>query len=154
MCSSELIISPLDGVVSKIFNMSKELYVHSGQQLFEISPNGDLLAECSVLTKDIGYLSVNQPVRIQIDAFNYNQWGMIGGRISEIFTDVIISENQPYAYFRVNCSLDATKLYLKNGYEGDIRKGMSAQVLFIVTQRSIANLLYDKIDNWLNPNAN
>ena len=96
---------------------------------------------------------VSQPVEIQIDAFNYNQWGMIGGEISEIFTDVIISENQPYAYFRVNCTLDTTMLYLKNGYEGRIRKGMSAQVLFIVTERSIANLLYDKIDNWLNPKA-
>ena len=93
-------------------------------------------------------------MRIQLDAYNYNQWGVITGSVDEIYNDVIVDEAQSRAYFRVNCTLNSTKLYLKNGYEGDVKKGMSAQVLFIVAKRSLVNLLYDKIDNWLNPNAN
>ena len=52
---------------------------------------------------------------------------------------------------KVICALDSETLSLKNGYIGHIRKGMTVNANFIITQRTVFQLLYDKIDNWLNP---
>jgi HlyD family secretion protein len=33
-----------------------------------------------------------------------------------------------------------------------IKKGMTVQVRFLVTRRTLFQLLFDKADDWLNPN--
>lgn len=148
-----IIISPIEGIITKLYGISDGSYTHSGQQIIEISPNGELVAECAVKSKDIGFIYPSQKVKVKLDAFNYNEWGMLEGKVTEIYDDIFISEHQNQAHFKVYCSLDNYKLYLKNGFSGSVRKGMSAYVLFIISRRSLANLLYDKLDNWLNPNV-
>ena len=63
----------------------------------------------------------NQRVRIQVDAFNYNEWGMLQGDIIDISDDMIV-ENGSMAYFRVRCRPDRTYLSLKNGQKAYIKK--------------------------------
>ncbi|WP_449436777.1 hypothetical protein [Pedobacter steynii] len=61
-------------------------------------------------------------MRFQIDAFNYNQWGLAEGKVLDISDDIIIiNNNQPV--FKVKCSLDQNYLILKNGYKGYLKKG-------------------------------
>ena len=43
------------------------------------------------------------------------------------------------------------KQSLKNGYSRPLKKGMTLQARFVITKRSLWQLVYDKIDNWLNP---
>ncbi len=150
---AELIITaPVDGTVTQIKNISNHTFVHSGQPLFEISPKGLLIAECYILPKDVGLLHIGQHCRIQIDAYNYNDWGVITGEIIDVFDDIIPSPDNSYQYYMIYCSLDKDTLSLKNGYTRSAKKGMSARVRFIVTERTLFQLLYDKIDDWVNPN--
>jgi HlyD family secretion protein len=65
--------------------------------------------------------------------------------------DIQIVDGKPV--FKVKCSLDLEYLELKNGYKGYLKKGMTLQAHFIVTQRTLWQLLYDKIDDWMNPNT-
>jgi HlyD family secretion protein len=53
--------------------------------------------------------------------------------------------------FRVRCSLDTKFLQLKNGYKGDLKKGMTLTGRFYLTDRSLWQLLFDKVDKWVNP---
>ena len=55
------------------------------------------------------------------------------------------------SFFRVLCNLTAKSLRLKNGYTTDIKKGNTFTARFIITERSIWDLLFDKIDDWFNP---
>jgi HlyD family secretion protein len=91
------------------------------------------------------------PVRFQVNAFNYNQWGLAYGKITALPNDIQIVDGKPV--FKVKCSLDLEYLELKNGYKGYLKKGMTLQAHFIVTQRTLWQLLYDKIDDWMNPNT-
>ena len=150
--SETVIISPLDGVIQHIENISNNSYVHAGQKIIEIAPDGDLFAECYATSNDIGLLQKNLPARMQVDAFNYNQWGMLDGEIVDIAEDITITNDA--SYYKIYCSLDKNFLQLKNGYKGYIKKGMKVNVHFIVTRRSLFQLLYDKVDNWLNPTQN
>ena len=150
--SETLVTSPLDGVIQRIENLSDNSYVHTGQKIVEIAPDGDLLVECYVTSNDIGMLRKNLPVRMQVDAFNYNQWGILTGEIVDIAEDITITNES--SYYKIYCSLDKDFLQLKNGYRGYVKKGMKVNARFIVNRRSLFQLLYDKVDNWLNPTQN
>jgi HlyD family secretion protein len=144
-----IVVSPVDGVIQQIENVGNGSYIHSGQKIIEISPDGDLFAECYVTSTDIGLLKKNLPVRMQVDAFNYNQWGMLDGEIIDIAEDITITNDA--SYYKIYCSLAHNYLQLKNGYKGYIKKGMKVNAHFVVNRRSLFQLLYDKIDDWINP---
>src|SRR5690606_14157758 len=119
--------------------------------LAEISPDSGLIAETYILPKDIGYLKVGTPVNLQIDAYDYNQWGMVGGQVQSISADIFTDREQPY--FKVRCLLEKDSLSLRNGYQGKLHKGKTWQARFFITSRTLFQLLYDKVDDWLNPNV-
>lgn len=146
-----VIIAPSDGTVHPYFSFFDGMYVQSGQQILEFSPDGKLIAECYITPKDIGFIHEEMKGRVQVSAFNYNDWGTLNCTVLEIFDDVTLSADQTQSYYKVICALDSETLSLKNGYIGHIRKGMTVNANFIITQRTVFQLLYDKIDNWLNP---
>ena len=105
--------------------------------------------ECYVSPSDIGLLKINNKVKLQVDAFNYNQWGMATGKILMINKDISIVNNTPL--FKVICSLDQTHLSLNNGFKGSLKKGMTCNVRFFIASRSAFDLITDKIENWFTP---
>ena len=117
-----------------------------------ISPDQDLLVECYLSPADIGFIRDSMNVRFQFDAFNYNQWGLGKGKVMDVSNDIITRNEQPV--FKVRCTLDTRELKLKNGYRGKLKKGMTLTARFQVTKRSLFQLLYDKVDDWLNPKLN
>ncbi|RYY30278.1 MAG: HlyD family efflux transporter periplasmic adaptor subunit, partial [Sphingobacteriaceae bacterium] len=141
--------SPITGFIQNPIGLQVGSFVHANQKLCEISPDSSLIAFCYVKPADIGLIKQGQTVRLQIDAFNYNQWGMLTGKVIDIGED-IIQENQTM-YFKVKCKLDKNYLQLKNGYKGHVKKGMTLTANFTITKRSLFQLLYDKVDDWMNP---
>jgi HlyD family secretion protein len=147
-----IVLAPISGTIQSIEKVTNGMFVHSGQQIAEISPDGLLVAECAISTKDIGFISVGQQARIQVDAFSYNEWGILEGKVVEIFDDIVIPGNEAAPFYRIYCSLNSSHLSLKNGYRGYVKKGMTVNAHFITTKRTIFRLIYDKVDQWLNPN--
>ncbi|MBN8664187.1 MAG: HlyD family efflux transporter periplasmic adaptor subunit [Chitinophagales bacterium] len=145
------VYSPISGVVQNIQSRYPGTYIAAGETLCTISPETTLIGECFVNTRDVGLLKIGQQTKFQIDAFDYNFFGILTGKIISIDNDFTIVENKPV--FKVRCSFDTTQLHLKNGYKGELKKGLSFQARFIVAERTLWQLLFDKIDDWLNPTA-
>lgn len=141
--------SPIDGTVQQIKAKYKGSIVQAGEEFLTITPNDDLIAECYLSPKDIGLLKEKMQVNFQIDAFNYNEWGFLPGEVFDISKDYIILNEIPV--FKVKCKLYKTTLSLKTGFTAEIKKGMTLRGRFIVARRSLFQLLYDNIDDWLNP---
>jgi len=150
--ASTVILSPINGTIQLNQTLFAESYVQTGQQLAEISPDGNLIAECYLPPKDIGYIQIGMPVTVQVSSFNYNDWGSLKGTVVEVFDDVTVTSDGMNSYYTVISTLDSDHLSLKNGYNGYIKKGMVINANFLITRRTLFQLLYDKIDNWLNPN--
>lgn len=144
--------APLTGTVQQLKGIQTGSSISANEILGEISPDSGLIAETYVMPKDIGLLKIGTKARFQIDAYNYNQWGMVTGKVISISSDVFM-ENGAQPFFKVRCMLDKNSLKLKNGYVGRIKKGMTLQARFFVTRRTLFQLLYDKADDWLNPNV-
>jgi membrane fusion protein, peptide pheromone/bacteriocin exporter len=143
--------APVSGVIQGINNLYAGSMVQAGQTIATISPESNLIAECYVSTSDVGLLKVGQEARFQIDAFDYNYFGILTGKIISIDNDYTLMDNQPT--FKVRCYFDATQLHLKNGFTGKLKKGLTLQARFVVAERTLWQLLFDKIDDWLNPAA-
>ena len=141
----------VNGSVQNMAGIQVGSYVFANQKIAEISPDTQLIAICYVKPVDIGLIRKGQTVNFQIDAFNYNQWGLISGEVMDISDDIIFT-GQGNAVFKVRCILDKEYLKLRNNYKGNLRKGMSFTARFMITERTLYELLYDKLDDWLNPN--
>lgn len=143
--------APVSGVVQNINTRYAGSFLAAGETLCIISPLSNLIGECYVSTRDVGLLKTGQQARFQIDAFDYNYFGILTGKIIAIDNDFSMVENKPV--FKVRCSFDSTQLLLKNGYKGELKKGLTFQVRFLVAERTLWQLIFDKVDDWINPTA-
>lgn len=143
--------APISGYIQGINTKYSGGMLQAGESVCTISPEGTLVGECYVQTKDIGLLKIGQSARYQIEAFDYNYFGIITGKIIAIDNDFTMLNNTPV--IKIRCNFDTTKLYLNNGYIGQLKKGLNFQARFIVTRRSLWQLLYDNLNNWLSPIA-
>jgi len=143
------IISPGSGHIANYNGIRKGSFVTTGQVIAIISPKDTLIAENLVPPKNIGYLRTGMAVFYQIDSYNYNEWGLATGKIIDISKKIFTIENQPF--FKVRCNINETHLSLKNGYRGKLKNGLTITTRFRITKRTLAKLIFDKTDNWLNP---
>lgn len=141
--------APVAGVIQNIHSRYPGGFIAAGESLCIISPLSELLGECYLSTKDIGLLQIGQSARFQVDAFDYNYFGILTGKVIAIENDFSIMDNKPA--FKVQCRFDNQQLFLKNGFKGHLKKGLSFQARFIVTERTLWQLLFDKVDDWFNP---
>jgi HlyD family secretion protein len=125
-----VLLSPVDGTAEQVISMSPGGFVQSGDELLQISPETRIAAEIQVSARDIGMLALGMPVRMMIDAFDYNSWGVATGRIVSIARDATMIERQ--AIFSVRCSIDQSDMSLKSGYRGRIQKGMTLHARFLI----------------------
>jgi multidrug resistance efflux pump len=147
-----VITAPVAGTIVNYKGYAAGTFVNNAHVIAEISPNQKLIVECMVATNDIGLVRPAQQVRFQMDAFNYNYWGFVEGEVLDI--DQQVSQQNDQLFVKVRCKLNRMNLKLKNGYKAGIRKGMTLSAHFIVTRRSLYQLLFDHVDAWLNPITN
>lgn len=144
-----VLIAPISGTIEGFSGLQVGSNITASQPIAQISPTDNLIVESTVSPNDIGLIKPNQKVKFQLDAFNYNQWGMLTGKVIDIDKNITLQDNQ--AYFKVRCTLDTKELKLKSGYKTEVSKGMTLTTRYIVTRRSLYDLLFDKVDDWLNP---
>lgn len=143
------LIAPISGTINQFSGLQIGSFISMGQSIAFISPNQDLIVECYISPSDIGFIKEEQEIVFQLDAFNYNQWGLAHGKVKDISKDISVINDK--AVFRVRCTIDENYLQLKNGFKGHIKKGMTLTGRFYLTERNLWQLLFDKVDNWMNP---
>lgn len=144
-----VITAPISGTIENFSGIQVGSFLNASQPIATISANDKLIVESSVSPSDIGLIHKNQKVKFQIDAFNYNQWGLLEGKVIDIDHNITIQGEQ--AFFKVRSILNKTEIQLKSGYKTNVSKGMTLTTRYILTRRSLFDLLFDKMDDWLNP---
>lgn len=143
--------SPINGTIEQFSGIYVGNSVQTGQTIATISPDSTINIEAYVSPNYIRYITVGMPIKVQITSFNYNEWGMLNGNVVYVSSDYITDEKGK-THFKVKCQLEQNYLVMKRtGAKGYIKKGMSAQVRFMITRRSLFDILYQNIDEWINP---
>ena len=141
--------APISGTIEELAAISPGSFVQAGDVVAVLSPDTEVAAEVFVAPADIGLLRPGMDVLVLVDAFNYHEWGTLTGRVQSIAGDYTAIDGSPV--FRVQVTLDSTRLALRNGTAGQIRKGMTVQARFHVGSRSLLDLLRDDMNDWFHP---
>ena len=144
------VLTPFAGHVQQLLPIKRGSVVLANQKICTISPADNLLVETYISPSDIGFLTTEQPVKFRIDAFNANRWGMATGTVKEIANDITVEGNEILG-FRALCEIDSLQLHYK-GRTAKLKKGMTLTANFMLTRRTLAQLLFDDVSDWLNPN--
>jgi membrane fusion protein, peptide pheromone/bacteriocin exporter len=144
-----LICAPVTGSIEQFTGLYRGSTLRAGETVAVISPDSTLISEVFVASRDIGYIKNSDPAIIQVDAFNYNEWGTLQGNIRNISADFFLLNNIPM--FKVQCKIDKNFLSLPNGLKGYLKKGMTVQARFRIAERSLLQILYQHADDWINP---
>ena len=139
----------IGGVLQKIEQLSVGAYVSAGQTLAILSPRKNLVAEVFLSARDIGLITQNTPVSLQIDAFNHLEWGQVNAFITDVSKDAYLINGEPR--FRILCGMERQTLNLKNGAIGRLKKGLTFTARFEIANRTLFQLLRDQLDNWFTP---
>jgi len=146
-----VVTSPVSGTIDQFRGIYKGSSIQIGNLLAIISPDSTLYAEVAVSPRNIGYIYPGMPVHVQVGSFNYNEWGTIPGKVAEISSDFLTGDAGNESFYKVKCTLEKNCLVRKNGVTGRLKKGMNITSHFMLTERSLFALIYQKVDDWANP---
>lgn len=80
--------APQAGIVKELATTTTGAVVQPGTVLVSLVPHGEpLLAEVLIENKDIGFVTVNQPVRLKLAAYHFQKYGMLEGTVKTISAD-------------------------------------------------------------------
>jgi HlyD family secretion protein len=138
-------VAPADGVVLEIAKLSVGSIVREAEALFTLVPLGaELEAEVQIDSLDIGYIKAGAPVHLKVDAFNFQQHGMLEGKVRTISQDAFKREAASQGQ-----GLDAYYL-ARIPYTGKLRKmtagtsllpGMTLSAEIVVGHRTVMSYL-------------
>ncbi|HKS90071.1 MAG TPA: HlyD family type I secretion periplasmic adaptor subunit [Stellaceae bacterium] len=106
-----------DSVVLKLAKLSVGSVLKEGDPLIYLAPlNSPVEAEVRILSRDVGFIRVGDPVKLKLDAFNYVEHGMAEGTVRWISegsfsTDDDTGQAVP-TYYKVRVAL--TKVDLRD----------------------------------------
>jgi len=76
------------GTVKDLATHSIGTVVSAGTVLLSVVPEkAALVAEVTVRNEDVGFVSANQPVKIKVASYAFQQYGMIDGHVAQVWPD-------------------------------------------------------------------
>jgi multidrug resistance efflux pump len=139
-----IIVSPIDGTISNLFNARQNIeIVNKGELLTIIAPSKEAFYAKVILDEqDLAYVEKGQEINLKLDAYNYYRYGAIKGKI----TYVSASDVDRTFYCLANIKKYNKKINLKAGYKLKGEVIIERMRLF----QYIAKKLFNKIDNSVN----
>jgi HlyD family secretion protein/adhesin transport system membrane fusion protein len=129
----KVVISPVNGVVKKLYFHTIGGIIKSGDRIAEITPVDDnLVIEAKIKTNDRGQVVMGQDVSIEITAYNYAKFGLLEGNLISISSDSFVDKNG-MDYYEVKVQA------LKHEFASDkpIMPGMVANINILTGKKTI-----------------
>ncbi len=136
--------APTDGVVSSLNVHRTGEVVQPGQTIAEIAEHDAPLVLIAFLpNREAGFVKIGMPVKIKLDAYPYQSYGIISGTVTAISPDAKTDEKLGPVY-RVEVTL-ARNYVMENHQAVKFKAGQTATAEIIVRNRRIADMLIEPI---------
>lgn len=140
---AQTLISPVDGTVLSLATKTIGGVVSPAQPLITIVPSdAKLVIEAYVTTADIGFVKVGQKVVVKVDAFSFQRYGYLSGKVESISADALQDEKRGYVY-KTKISVDNTNTSKSNSLQ--IVPGMTVTNEVTTGQRRIIEFFLDPL---------
>jgi HlyD family secretion protein len=139
----------IDGTVFQLSIEHPGAVVQASQNLARIAPKGSpLILKAQMPTSESGFLREGMPVKVKFDAYPFQDYGIVEGRLSWISPDSkILREQQEQTSqqaetFELEVVLDSTYIQTKNKRIA-LTPGQTATAEVIVRQRRLIDFVID-----------
>lgn len=137
---SDLILAPESGIVTRVEVNALGQVVSKGQPLVSLAPSSaPMIAELTVLNRDVGLLKAGQTVKLKYDAFAFQDFGIKRGWLKQISPDAVIDETVG-PVFRGIVELEETTMVVK-GQEKPLLFGMKGTAEVMTDRQSVLLML-------------
>ncbi len=136
------IYAPVSGVVTdlKVHNIGE--VTRPGETFAEIMPNGASLVLSAFLpNQEAGFVKEGMTVRMKFNAFPYQRYGTISGKVLFIAPDATIDEQLGSGY-RIEVALDQSTI---GGQTTSLKAGQTATAEIVTRQRRIIDILLEPL---------
>jgi len=142
--TNTMLVSPVQGLVHSLPATKDGGVIQPGGTVVEIVPVGgkaDFKARLS--PRDIGFVTVGQPARIKIDAFDYSRFGALEGTVESISPTTSQSQKGE-VFYEVVVSIDKS-FFRDNPENFSILPGMTGEVDITTGEKSVFQYLWKPI---------
>lgn len=143
--SLQRLTSPVDGTVTQLAVHTVGGVVEAAKPIMVIVPaRGKLVAEVAIANKDVGFVTVGQPVALKVEAFPFTRYGVVPGRLEQISSDAVQDEKQGLIY-TARIALDRATIQRDDAL-AKLTPGMAVTADIRTGRRSLASYLLSPID--------
>ena len=137
--------SPVDAVVLDIAKLSVGSVVKEAETFFTLVPiGGDLEAEVQIDSLDVGYIKQGDVAHLKLDAFPFQQHGVLSAKVRNISEDAFRRESPAGggldAYYLTRIAIGSSKLN-HMGSRNRLLPGMTLNAEIVVGKRTVMSYL-------------
>ncbi|MDU4960253.1 MAG: HlyD family type I secretion periplasmic adaptor subunit [Sporomusaceae bacterium] len=137
------IVSPIDGTVNQLVIHTIGAVVTPAQELMLIVPDGtNMEIEAWVNNKDIGFIYADQDAEIKVETFNFQKYGTLEAKLTEISSDAVEDKERGLVY-RAVLRTDSDHFALANGRKVYLTPGMAVTAEIKTRQKRIIEYFMD-----------
>jgi HlyD family secretion protein len=140
-----IVRSPVDGTIFELPVNKPEAVVQPGQRIVQIAPqNTELILKAQMPIQDSGFLKVGMPVKVKFDAYPFQEYGIVPGKVTWISPDSRINQTPQgnTENFELNIALE--QQYIQNGKKRiPLAAGQTATAEVIIRQRRLIDFVLD-----------
>ncbi|WP_026732816.1 HlyD family efflux transporter periplasmic adaptor subunit [Fischerella sp. PCC 9605] len=140
-----IVRSPIDGVIFELPVTKPGAVVQAGQRIAQIAPkNMGFILKAQMPSQQSGFLKVGMPVKIKFDAYPFQEYGIVQGKVTWISPDTKVTQTPQgnVENFELEIALD--QQYIQNGNKRiPLTAGQTANAEVIVRQRRVIDFVLD-----------
>ncbi len=138
------VYAPASGIVTTLNLKHSGQVVQPGESIAEISPQGKPLILSTLLpSQEAGFVKPGMTTQIKLDAFPYQDFGLVSGKVLAVSPDSKTLENGSQVY-RVDIALDRPHINVR-GQKIELKTGQTGTAEIMTRRRRVMDLLLDPI---------
>ena len=140
----QTLVAPENGYIQTLAVNTIGSVVSSAEPAVYIVPeDSELIIEATVLNRDIGFIYIGQEVSVKIDAFSFQKYGTISGKVISVSPNAIKNELGELVYL-VKIALEEKTINI-NGNELNITAGMTGTSEVKISERPIIEFFIEPL---------
>jgi hemolysin D len=136
--------APISGIVSSLNINNVGKVINAGETVLEIAPSDRKLVLSALLSnEEAGFVEIGMPVKVKLDAYAYQDYGLVAGKVTEISADAKFDEQLGESY-QIEVALD--KNYIVDGQKNiKFKPGQTATAEIVIRHRRLLEIFLDPI---------
>ncbi|GJD20611.1 secretion protein HlyD family protein [Rivularia sp. IAM M-261] len=140
-----IVRSPVNGIIFELPFSKPGTVVQPGQRVAQIAPkNVAYILKASMPSQDSGFLKVGMPVKIKFDAYPFQDYGIVPGKVARISPDSKVIQAPGGTIETYDLEIALEQQYVQNGNKRiPLTAGQTATAEVIIRQRRVIDFVLD-----------